>query len=436
MYQGNTALKLDRRPPSRLVLGGTSPQLRVLAGIERFTSVFASRRFGKTTLGIMRILQKVRVPHPTGRVWWIAPTYRQCRVPYDRMKFALRRSGLIKHCSDSELVIWLKTGWTIEFRTAERPDNLRSEGVDLVIEDEFAMISDTTHHECIRPLLLDTSGEWLGLGTPKGRRGHGYDIFRRGQDGEPGYAGYRFTAFDGTFIPKSEILEARKHMHKRAFEQELMAAFLDTVGVVFEDVRSRPRLTSVPGEPVGIGIDWAKKVDWTWFVAVGSQSGAVIGWYRAPQRLTYPKQVKLAREFCQRLERRGHPIAKVCHDQTGVGEAVDDILRAERYEPFSDAEGYVFKETTKRTLVEEAIVAFESGDLGFVEDTEADPDGERLIQEHEDYTLTLNKSGKVTYGAPEGFHDDAPTATMLGNRARRGAIVEYAAAPSISFIEF
>ena len=421
-------------PPSRLILRGTPGQLKVLAGIKRFTSVFASRRFGKTTLGCLRVLQKMARPNPIGLIWWISPTYRQCRVPFERLISALRRSALIESISRQDMSLRLKTGWRFECRTAERPDNLRAEGLDLCVEDEQGLITDVTFYECIRPMLIDTGGEWLGLGTPKGRRGHGYENWRRAQAGEPGYAGFRFTAFDGTFIPRGEILEARKHMPRRAFEQELMASFLDVVGVVFEDVRRKPRLTPIDGEPVGVGIDWAKKVDWTWFVAAGAKSGAILGWYRAPHKLSYPRQVELAVEFCDKLRAQGHRVAKVVHDQTGVGEAVADIMRASRHPVISEAEGIVFTEPRKRVLVEEAVVAFESGQLGFVEGTEISDTGELMIKEHEDYALGVSGKGKIGYGAPEGLHDDAVTAVFLANRARRASVAGIAVNPRVSWI--
>ncbi len=325
----------------------------------------------------------------------------------------------------------LKTGWRFECRTAERPDNLRAEGLDLCVEDEQGLISDTTFYECIRPMLIDTGGEWLGLGTPKGRRGHGYEMWRRGMNKEKGFAGFRFTALDGTFIPRKEILEAKRHMPKRAFDQELMASFLDVVGVVYENVRKRPRITPIPGEPVGVGIDWAKKIDWTWFVAAGSKSGAILGWYRVPQRMSYPKQVEMALTFCDKLRAQGHRVAKVCHDRTGVGEAVGDIMNGTR---LSEAEGVLFTEATKRILVEEAVVGFESGQLGFVDGTELDENGERMIQEHEDYTLGISGKGKIGYSAPEGLHDDAVTAVFLANRARRASVANMAVNPRVSWL--
>ena len=65
-----------------------------------------------------------------------------------------------------------------------------------------------------------------------------------------------------------------------------------------------------------------------------------------------------------------------------------------------------------------------------------DPDYETLIKEHEDFTLAVGKAGRVSYGAPQGFHDDAVMATALANRARRGLHRAYTLhRPGVGFLE-
>lgn len=411
-------VRSSRRPASQVSLPATRPQLRVLESClaTRFVTVFANRRFGKSTLAKMRHVLKVKDPNPYGLAWWVAPTYRQCRKPFNSLLMSMIPTGLIAGYSRQNMTIKWATGWLSEFRSAERPENLRGDGVSDLTVDEGPLIDDPTYEEALRPTLADNAGTGFFIGSARGRQGWMYKYYRRGieRTAPQTYAGFLFTALDAAFVPRAELEEARTSMSKRAFDQEFMSVFLDGQGVAFENVRSRPRIRPHPGEAVGIGIDWAKKRDWTWFVAVGAESGAVLECVRSPQ-LPYTRQVELASLFIQRWQHRA-PGVYVCHDQTGVGEALDDLLHAHGVHQF---EGIVFSLQSKTQLVEEQIVDFEAGQLGFVPHAEADETYDRLIREHEDYTLVVTKTSKIVYGAPEGLHDDAVVATMLANRARR-----------------
>ena len=256
------------RPPSIVNIPATRPQMQVLASKARFNYVFGPRRFGKTSLAGIKVIKKCRTPNPLGLVWWVAPTYKQCQRPFRQLLNAFWKSGLLLSYSKAEMTIILVTGWRIEFRTANQPDNLRGEGVDLLVIDEMGQIAEEVWNECLRPTLADTNGEFFGIGSARGRRGFGYMGYRRGiaegRDHDPEYNGFRFTAHDACFVPAKELIEAQKVMSKRAFDQEFMTVFLDGVGVVFELIRSRPRSKPALGESVGVGVDWAKKVDFTW----------------------------------------------------------------------------------------------------------------------------------------------------------------------------
>lgn len=430
----SSAWKASRsRIPSTLVLPATRPQLKVLASPARFKAIFASRRFGKTTLGQLMILQKIKNANPLGLIWWVAPTYRQAARPFRQLLAVLRRANLLADVSRAGRSLRTVTGWTIEFRSADVEDNLRGEGVDFLIVDEFGQIADSTWNEALRPTLADTGGDFLGIGTPRGKIGWGYQMYLRGQRQEsPDYQSFKFTVYDAAFIPPEEIEEARRSMPKRAFEQEFMAAFLDASGTVFEAVRGRPQLTPIAGEAVGIGVDWAKKVDNTWFVAVGAQSGAIIDVLKT-RGFGYPAQVKMLKDFVERME-HGHSAVSICHDRTGVGEALDDLVA----EAGMEAEGLVFTTKTKNDLIEEAVVDWEAGKLGIKRGMiETRPEIETLVQEHESFSLTVTKGGRIVYGAPDGMHDDAVIATALANRARRQLWRdegEYGAVPMLDFI--
>jgi hypothetical protein len=98
-----------------------------------------------------------------------------------------------------------------------------------------------------------------------------------------------------------------------------------------------------------------------------------------------------------------------------VGEAVNDIIEDAGLK--GDPEGIVYTNTRKTDLVDEAVVDWEAGNLCWPEDPN------EVIQiaqdEHDIFTLVTTKKRTITYGAPDGFHDDTVNSVMLANRARR-----------------
>ena len=213
----------------------------------------------------------------------------------------------------------------------------------------------------------------------------------------------------------------------------MVAEFLDTTGVVFEEVRRR-RAEPINDEPVGIGADWAKDVDRTWFVAIGAESGAILKIQRLPLKLNYFTQTELFKQFCEEYQGRGF---FACHDKTGVGNAVDDLLtlRPDGFFGEHNLESFIFTHKTKSELVEAGVVNFESGRLGFPTKSVGDELYDVLIQEHEEFSLEVGKTGKISYGAPGGSHDDAVMATMLANRAvSRVGNREYGGVPTITML--
>lgn len=412
--------------PAKVIRTTATPtQMQALVHPARYKSLVCTRKWGKSTWGKLKVYGRVGHPKRNGLFQWIAPTYRQAKPIYRDLFYTFQRMGQLVGHDAQQLTLDLATGWRIDFRSAEAAENLRGDTPDEIVIDEIAQIEDEKWEEVIRPSIMTTQAPVSFLGTPKGRQGVAYKMYMRGQCDpmtgrpvDPLYKSWKFTCYDATFIPRSEIEQAKATMSARAFAQELMAEFLDTDGVVFERVRSR-RAVPIEDEPVGIGADWAKSYDFTWFVAVGCLSGAIQKVMRLPHRMSYIEQVRALVEFCKEFTGRGY---FVCHDKTGVGDAVDDILLQQFGDFFVseiNLESFKFTEASKRELVEEGIVAFESGNLGFVRSGEVEPIYETLIREHENFSLEVSPRGKISYGAPDGMHDDAVIATLLANRARR-----------------
>ena len=200
---------------------------------KRFRTVIAGRRFGKTHLAIRELAKAAR--EPKKNVWYISPTYRQSKqILWTKLKERLRQLRWIKTTNESELSITLVNGSVISLKGADKPDSLRGVGLDAVILDEFADISEQTWTEVLRPALADRQGTGLFIGTPKGRGNWSYQLFQRAvtePDGE--WASFQFTTVEGGNVTPEEIEQARKDLDERTFRQEFLATFETYSGAIY-----------------------------------------------------------------------------------------------------------------------------------------------------------------------------------------------------------
>ena len=93
---------------------------------HRFKAVSAGRRFGKTKLGALMCFA---VAAQRGRAWWVAPTFGIAQIGWRMMRqLAAQVPGVT--IRESERMITLPTGGTVQIKSADNPDSLRGEGLD------------------------------------------------------------------------------------------------------------------------------------------------------------------------------------------------------------------------------------------------------------------------------------------------------------------
>lgn len=217
--------------PNRIRLDLHPAQREIHASNARFRVASTGRRFGKTTLAVGELV--VHAARNRGSVlWWVAPVYQQSQIAFKMLLSMLPPSTRVANRSDREVLLW--NGSVIAFKSADRPDNLRGEGVSFLVVDEAAYVKAETWQAALRPTLSDTGGRALLASTFFGEN-YLYDLYQRGQDEEyPEWESWRFPTSANPHIPASEIEEARRTLPHAVFEQEYMANPLVYVGAVFE----------------------------------------------------------------------------------------------------------------------------------------------------------------------------------------------------------
>lgn len=208
-------------------------QWEVFSDPSRFIVLVAGRRFGKTILAIIDLIASAW-NNPKSRSWYISPSYRQSEmIAWKMLIDVLPKEAIVKK-DETRLEIILPNGAEIALKGADNEDSLRGAGLHFVVLDEFAQIKPNVWPEIIRPMLTDTKGRALFIGTPKGKNSL-WELYLKGQKKEDGFSSYCFKTVDNPYIDPSEVADAKKQMNDRYFRQEYEASFEDYTGLIWSE---------------------------------------------------------------------------------------------------------------------------------------------------------------------------------------------------------
>lgn len=214
-------------------------QYQVAVDPHRFRIICAGRRWGKSVLSRMIVLQWA-LKNP-GIYWIVSPNYKQSKMIHwrDLQKEVPRE--LIAKKNEVELSFTLTNGSVIELKGAENPDALRGVKLRGLVIDEIASIRnwEWLWSEVLRPTLTDYGSPALFISTPKGFN-HFYTLFCRGQEGstkseDSDFRSWRFTSYDNPYIPKVELDKAKDELSEDTFGQEYMADFRKATGLAHKN---------------------------------------------------------------------------------------------------------------------------------------------------------------------------------------------------------
>lgn len=195
----------------------------------RFKVICAGRRFGKTVMSLMWLLDGSLQPHE--RRWFVAPTYRQGRMIVLPLLRQIAREIEGARLYESELTVRFHNGAELSVKGSDNEDSLRGAGLGMdgsnaLVMDEYAMMKPHVWQEIMYPMLTSTKSKALFIGTPDGFGNGFYDMFMRGQDeNEKDWASWQYTTIQGGWVDPEEIENARKTMDEPLFKQEFEASF-------------------------------------------------------------------------------------------------------------------------------------------------------------------------------------------------------------------
>ena len=348
------------------------------------------RRGGKTEFVLNELIKKAVTDH--GLYWYIAPSYRQAKsIAWVRLKALLKPAKRFWKFNEQELYAEeLNTGSRIELKGADNEESLLGVGLKGVVFDESAMIRSTVWPRIVRPMLADSQGWAIFISTPKGKNWF-YDLFLMEKD-NPDWKSWTYPTSINQYIPITEIEQMKTDMPEMLFSQEVMAQFLDDATGVFKGLRQctvGELQEPVTGRYYVMGVDLAKTYDFTVLTVMDSVTRQVVAWTRC-QHVSWREQKLMIQDLAFKYNN-----AMCLIDGTGVGDPIVEDLQSANI----SIEGFKFNETTKRQMVDQLSIAIERRLITF-------PNIEILLNELRSFEYIIGKTGKITYSAPAGKHDD------------------------------
>jgi hypothetical protein len=403
------------QPPRKIRLALYKPhagQLRLHNARARFRVACWGRRAGKT-LGCCNEHTKKGVERRHSLNWWVGPTYKQAEIAFETIVRAMR-DQMTSRPNYTDLKFKLYSSEFV-FRSGEKPDNLRGDGIHHLTMDECRNIRARVWFEILMPMLTDTDGDADFISSPQGHDWF-YQLYRYGQDPlEPEYWSFSAPSTINPYLPRDFIEEMRRKLPEDTFSQEILAVFLADAATVFKRVDSIIRQPerviegntySEPpliGHHYVLGWDPAKHLDFSVIIVLDVSDSNRLVCFDRDNQTDYRIQILRVVAMAYKYNR-----ASVSMDATGVGDPLMERLQ----EADLSVDGVVFTNPRKQTMVEKLQLAIEHQQTSL-------PNIAIIIAELKAYGYKITASRHIIYGAPDSqedgvkMHDDCVSAYML-----------------------
>lgn len=378
------------------------------------TAVKAPRQVGKTTV-LTAVLLYYACSYKNGFSILMEPTNKQCSRVFAEMKNILDNTGILKSANQSSLLLEFITGSKIQFLSGEadvasfqgyvvKNGVLCIDEAAFITDDVFYALTPTTDvHKC--PIILTS--------TPRFRQGFFYDYFIEGVNSQSNTVKSRDWA--GFSILTPEKLDFYKRtLPERLFRNYYLGEFSDAVGSVFGSFSHV--LSNDFEEPTYYEMRWQENVDCYMGVDWGTGQGqdyTAIAIFNSNNQQIYIEhfndldETQTIRRVVEIIKQYRPKILQ--YETNGIGAIFGGLLKKAVYADETiqtSLRQFSTSNNSKNKLVNKMLVAIQNNEVQLLND-------ERLINEMTTYQLETTQTGKVTYNAAKGCHDDLVIATLL-----------------------
>ncbi len=374
-------------------------QRQVLSEARRFNVLACGRRWGKSTLGIDRIVKPALEGFPCG---WFAPTFKLQAEAWRDLQDVL--APVVSGRSNAEFRLEFRGGGSVTMFSLDGDvsNSVRGRALKVAIIDEAALVPqlNAAWQNAIRPTLTDHRGSAWFMSTPRGFNDFKL-LFDRGQDPErDDWASWQRPTSGNQHIAPEEIEAARRDMTEASFSQEFLANFVSWEGSVFRHIMECATAERKEGPEAGheyvVGVDWGRSNDFTCYVVLDLTARAMVAMDRS-NKVDYVVQRGRLQALCDRWR----PSKVIC-EMNSIGEPVaEELTRAGL-----PVEGFTTTNTSKARIIEALALAFENGSIAILDDAV-------LLSELQAFAVEQLPGGQFRYSAPGSGHDDTVMALAL-----------------------
>ena len=383
-------------------------QSRILKGIlstkVKHHVLVSSRQCGKTLLAMVLLL-KWAVEEPNSYCLLVSPIFAQSKKTFkDLARAAGFDNPLVNSCNSADLIMTFKNGSTIRMVSAETDQNLRGLTLTHLVIDEAAYIKESLWTEVLKPAMMIRGKKVLFVSTPRGKNWF-HKAYEWGEDPAfPDWNAYRITTEENPYISKEEIEQARKTLPRNTFMAEYMGVFLDAAGSVFSGYGKCCSVEAFgvpsPQEKYYAGLDLALANDYT-VLTIFNSKGQMVDYHRENKTSweeildTVVAKLKFWNAEC-------------LVERNSIGSVVYEILRKKLGSKITS----IHTGTNKNELIENLKHSLSSEFLQLpTEDLWPELHLELSI-----FTYKMLPSGKLSYSAPGGYHDDIVMSMAFANK--------------------
>lgn len=371
--------------------------------------VKAVRQCGKSMMCENIIIEcSLRHAHQTSI--WVSPTIKQSKRIFKSIVKNLRNSGLLLSHNGTDLDITFFNGSQILFASAEQGDNIRGATVSkygIMIIDEAAYITDEVYYVCT-PFVNANNAPTLIVSTPRFKSGFFFDFFEDGRNGKPHIYSYDFTEYPNPYLSKERLEMYRSKMPLNLFRADYLGQWMEAMSDVFGDFKRIINNSVTLDGQYTAGIDWgvgksakSDDSDQTSLSIFNSlhQQVRLYHWNDLDETTTINRIVAALKE---------NQVRKVVVETNSIGSVYLGLLKKAIQAaglPCQVIE-FVTSNDSKRQVIEAFIVEVQNRTIQLLDDAE------QSLQMSA-YAMERTPTGKITYNAAPGYHDDCIIATAL-----------------------
>lgn len=385
-------------------------QRQVAEDQHRYKVMAMGRRGGKSWLAKQILLEKA--VNEGKKVWFVSLTFTNVMDHWREAKVMVGKLATYVNERDKLMQFDIQgRHGSIQFKSANNPENLLGSGLDYVVLDEAAYMDESVWAKTIRPMLSDRKGGAIFISSPNGTANWFYRIYLRGQSDHPDdveWKSWRFRTIDNPLIAPSEVEAAKQDLTDLMFRQEYLAEFVSDAGGVFRGLDRIATLDPldypVENHIYIAGIDWGRRNDYT-VISIFDRDTREQVWIDRFTEIGWAVQRDRLMALYEKWK-----FVRVYAEANSIGAVNIEELQSSGM----PVESIYMTNIMKTSLVERLAGNVERGNIRFI--SPSYKIGEVQIGELQSYSIQRTKGNTLlTYSAPTGFHDDIVVADLMVN---------------------